>query len=142
MKYKIKQKIVVDVLIYTGLSILFAIIMFLIEFFLLGTKDWSFLLWFRLGSIVVDALLWRYFEKTRELIASGLIVSKYWANTISFILIIQILYIVRLVLFKSHFNNLGLYIVVVLASSFVIAPIIIWIKDYIKKQIENRKNFV
>ena len=133
---KVKQNYLADRIIYSGIYVVFGIVMFLIEYFILGTENWKFLIIFRLISVGVDVVLWGVFEKLRYLMSWGLLLHSYFANVFAFMITIQFVYIIRLVAARSHFDNLGMYIVVVILSSFAIAPLIVWIKEYIKNNIK------
>lgn len=138
---RIREKFVVDKIIYTVMSAIFSIIIIFIESLFLEIIDFMFLTWFRIGSVIFNLLLWSSFEKTRRTFERSLEIPKYWSSVFAFILVIQVFYILRLVVFSSHFNNLYLYISVVLISSFIIAPGVVFIKEKIFKKMEKMNIF-
>lgn len=134
----ISKNVFIDVLIYTALYIVSAISMFLVEF--LGAKgDLIFLLKFRIISMLIDMFLWSIFDKLRAFLVKSWKWSSYWSNVISFALIIDTMYVLRLKLYQDHFGNLDIYIPLVFASTLVIGPITVWSKEKIKTYISNRK---
>ena len=134
---KIKKNVIVDILIYTFLYLISTGLMIVVE--LLFTKsDALFLLLFRLISMIIDIFLWPIFEKARIFLAYKKNWPKYLANVISFAIIIQLPYVVRLFATKNHWEDINMYIIMVFMSSFVLGQIMPWLKDKIKNYMVRR----
>ena len=134
MKDKVLNGLI-DMIIYTCIYFVSAVILLFIEIIVSSKEEISFLIMFRIISLVIDFGLWILFEKMRNHFIKQKKWPKYWANILAFIVVIQIPYIIRLFIFRSHFGPLEKYFLGVILSAFILGHIMPIIKDDIKSKI-------